>query len=153
MTKCHCPKPQYKKCLPKPLNPNPQTHKSVAFHKLAFCPWHSDRIPIVTYTYAYNHNPKPKAPYKDAMAYYQLMLVSTIHKSQFHVKFGAVFPPSCRTLDLSSHASVTFCPCIIQKWGVENLGGQNQWSLTASMSYVHKYSGDSMYLLETLQVR
>ena len=26
-------------------NPKPQTHKSVAFHTLAFCPWHSDRIP------------------------------------------------------------------------------------------------------------
>ena len=45
MTKCHCPKPQYKKCTPQPQNPNPQTHKSVAFHTLTFSPWHSDWIP------------------------------------------------------------------------------------------------------------
>ena len=45
MAKCHCPKPQYKKCSPQPQNPKPQTHESVAFHTLAFCLWHSDRIP------------------------------------------------------------------------------------------------------------
>ena len=45
MTKCHCPKPLYKKCSPQPQNTNPQTRKSGAFHTLAFCPWHSDRIP------------------------------------------------------------------------------------------------------------
>ena len=28
-------------------NPNPQTQKSVAFHTLAFCPWHYDRIPQI----------------------------------------------------------------------------------------------------------
>ena len=40
MTKCHCPKPQYKKCSPQPQNPNPQTHKSVAFHTfIHFIPW------------------------------------------------------------------------------------------------------------------
>ena len=38
MTKCYCPKPRYKKCTPQPNNPNPQTHKSVAFHTLAFRP-------------------------------------------------------------------------------------------------------------------
>ena len=28
--------------------PKPQTQKSVAFHTLAFCQWHSDRIPLFT---------------------------------------------------------------------------------------------------------
>ena len=44
MTKCQHPKPQCKKCSLQPQNPNPQTQKSVAFHTLAFCPWHSGRI-------------------------------------------------------------------------------------------------------------
>ena len=39
--------PNRKKCPPKPLNPNPLTQNSVAFHTPAFCPWHSDRIPLV----------------------------------------------------------------------------------------------------------
>ena len=30
---------------PKTPTPKPQTHKSVAFHTLAFFPWHSDQIP------------------------------------------------------------------------------------------------------------
>ena len=30
MTKCHCPKPQYKKFSPQPRNLIPQTHESVA---------------------------------------------------------------------------------------------------------------------------
>ena len=37
-------KPQYKKCSTQHQNPNLQTHKSVAFHTLVFCPWHSDWI-------------------------------------------------------------------------------------------------------------
>ena len=48
LTKCHCRKPQYKRMrtpTPKPQPPDPE-HKSVAFHTLAFCPWHSDRIPV-----------------------------------------------------------------------------------------------------------
>ena len=40
MTKRQHTKPRYKKC-----SPNPQTQKSVAFHTLAFYPWHYDRIP------------------------------------------------------------------------------------------------------------
>ena len=28
--------------------PKPQTQKSVAFYTMAFCPWHSDRIPLFT---------------------------------------------------------------------------------------------------------
>ena len=28
--------------------PKPQTQKSVVFHTSAFCPWHSDRIPLFT---------------------------------------------------------------------------------------------------------
>ena len=40
-------KPQCKKyALPNTKIPTPTTQKSVAFHSLAFCPWHYDRIPI-----------------------------------------------------------------------------------------------------------
>ena len=39
------PKTLIQKMLPKPQNPNPKTQKSVAFHTLAYCPWHSERIP------------------------------------------------------------------------------------------------------------
>ena len=33
-----------------PQNPKPQTQKSVAFHTLAFCLWHYDRIPCEVLT-------------------------------------------------------------------------------------------------------
>ena len=33
-----------------PQNPKPQTQKSVAFHTLAFFPWHYDRIPCQVLT-------------------------------------------------------------------------------------------------------
>ena len=45
MTKCQHPKPQHKKCSPQPQNPYLLTQKTVAFHTLAYCPWHYDRIP------------------------------------------------------------------------------------------------------------
>ena len=44
MTKRPHPKPQYKKCFPKP-----QDTKICGIHKLAFCPWHYDRIPAYLY--------------------------------------------------------------------------------------------------------
>ena len=46
MAKCHCPKtPMRKKLAPNPNLIKNQTHKSVTFHTLAFCPWHSHWIP------------------------------------------------------------------------------------------------------------
>ena len=32
------------------FTPKPRTHKSAAFHTLAFCLWHSDRIHLYTHT-------------------------------------------------------------------------------------------------------
>ena len=40
--------PSTKNARPNPKTPTskPQTHKTVAFDTLVFCPWHSDRIPL-----------------------------------------------------------------------------------------------------------
>ena len=57
MTTCHC---LYTKMLAE--NPNPRTHKSLAFHTLAFCLCHPDRIPPIDppffFVYAYSVLPK-----------------------------------------------------------------------------------------------
>ena len=46
MAKCHCPKTPMRKKLASNPNPKTQSHKSVTFYTLSFCPWHSDRTPF-----------------------------------------------------------------------------------------------------------
>ena len=43
--KTSTPKTPMQKMLSQLQNPDTQTQKSVAFHTVAFCPWHSERMP------------------------------------------------------------------------------------------------------------